>query len=590
MREIPRRTGERSVWVWLIRLMAVGTFLVIVKTIFVNYNIDSEYALAMSYRMLQGDHMFSQMWEPHQTSAFLCTFFMWLYYSLTETWTGVVVYLHIIGAVICLGVSWGLYRSLRRVTEKHVAVCICCYYLAARPKDMLFPEFSNMQIWFSTLLFIYLAAFLERQTHIFCLMLASVFLCLEIISYPSCILVFPIILFLLILYTQKKWRNVFLFSMCCAVQGAAYLCFFWLRMGDSFLKNIRNIIRGDEMHGIKMWQSVLKHCFGGADKVILLLAASLMLGTLLGWFLYRRRKKNVFCIQKKMDRIVWFFLLFFLLASVCAVVAPDNRTYVGIYPALFGVAIMNLKVCGMETRRRVVTGLAISGGSFLATIFLTNLGIFPTLKYCVLGVTVSLIPICESLKKTCVSERSRIYHVFPLLFCLTFIFQRGMLASMITYDQGNLFDLGNIVRSGPAVGMVSDYMGVYILNSTEEEWKQFVRPGDRVLLVGEPTVSTLAYLYEDVQVSAPSTICTPTYNEQMLEYWKENPEKYPNVVVVDCWYGELRVPEDSWIMQWIQQEYKPSTYVDGKYRRYYYRDEPSIMSDTGMMDVGSTFY
>ena len=46
------------------------SFLATVKTCFFNMNIDEEYAITLSYRILSKDRMFLEMWEPHQTSGF----------------------------------------------------------------------------------------------------------------------------------------------------------------------------------------------------------------------------------------------------------------------------------------------------------------------------------------------------------------------------------------------------------------------------------------------------------------------------------------------------------------------------------------
>lgn len=55
-------------------LLILGILLVNLKKMFVDFHIDVEYAVTMSYRLAMGDHMFSQMREPHQTSAFLLAF------------------------------------------------------------------------------------------------------------------------------------------------------------------------------------------------------------------------------------------------------------------------------------------------------------------------------------------------------------------------------------------------------------------------------------------------------------------------------------------------------------------------------------
>lgn len=81
------------------------------------------------------------------------------------------------------------------------------------------------------------------------------------------------------------------------------------------------------------------------------------------------------------------------------------------------------------------------------------------------------------------------------------------------------------------------------------------------------------YLYEDITIRVDSTICTPTYNEKLLQYWEENPDKFPDVVVVVCWFGQLNVDKDSWIMQWIREEFGENSYIDGTYQRYYRKPE-----------------
>jgi len=83
------------------------------------------------------------------------------------------------------------------------------------------------------------------------------------------------------------------------------------------------------------------------------------------------------------------------------------------------------------------------------------------------------------------------------------------------------------------------------------------------------TVDAINHLYVDAIISDSSTVSTPTYNESILDYWTVNPHKYPNVIAVQCWYGEMRVEDDTWIMQWINNEFKPDEVWDGRYWRFY---------------------
>lgn len=92
-----------------------------------------------------------------------------------------------------------------------------------------------------------------------------------------------------------------------------------------------------------------------------------------------------------------------------------------------------------------------------------------------------------------------------------------------------------------------------------------------ISVTGMGEIGSLEYLYEDVNICIDSTICTPTSSDRLLLYWEPNPDKVPHVAIVDCRFGELRIAEKSWIMQWINEEFGEDSYVDGTYLRFYRR-------------------
>ena len=178
---------------------------------------------------------------------------------------------------------------------------------------------------------------------------------------------------------------------------------------------------------------------------------------------------------------------------------------------------------------------------------------------------VSLVCLGEYVEK---QKRHLLRCLIPVFLILT-VFREGYITKPMNPEPTSILDIRGIVKSGPAVGMMSTYMGPYMVNTSMKEWQQYIEPGDSLLLVGREFVHTLGYLYEDTKIAVPSTICTPTYSESLLEYWQENPDKYPTVIAVDCWYGDLRVDKDSWIMQWIEETWQPDEIIDGAYWRYY---------------------
>ena len=108
-------------WKILKRIMLCASILATLKIIFFDYTMDEEYQIVMAYRNLQGDSLFKEMWEPHQTSAFMCIGLMGIYQLITGTYTGVVIFLRICTAIIqALLAVWG-YKVFVRFTKKEYA-------------------------------------------------------------------------------------------------------------------------------------------------------------------------------------------------------------------------------------------------------------------------------------------------------------------------------------------------------------------------------------------------------------------------------------------------------------------------------------
>lgn len=66
-------------------LLLAASLIATVKIIFFGFDIDEQYAVSMAYRLVQGDRMFLEMWEPHQTSAFFSAAFLGIYVHIFHT-------------------------------------------------------------------------------------------------------------------------------------------------------------------------------------------------------------------------------------------------------------------------------------------------------------------------------------------------------------------------------------------------------------------------------------------------------------------------------------------------------------------------
>lgn len=560
--EIERTSSNPSdkQMVFCLYLLLIGAVLVNIKSIFTDLDVDSEYAVAMSYRMLQGDNMFAEMWEAHQTSAFLTTFLMYLYKSVVGTLTGVVLFLHCIGVGIQGTIAVAYYHVMKKRVEPFAAFLGGIFFFIVRPKSIVFPEYSNMQIWFAMLLFLCLLHFFDEPKKKW-LLAASVCQCLLVLSYPSCLIVyFPVIL-ILYLYTEKKARNIIFFSAACLAQGMCYILYFAIRVGiGELVLSVKNIVESDSSHGgIAIGgEYYFTFLLRGCVWLICCFGAAVVAGGV--WYLVRRGSLK--------SKVLFISGIIMLLSDVAwAFFYREPYTYLIAYILLLLLGIGGVKYCNEEEKRVYVTGVLLSLGAFISTMLLTNLDFLSIVAYVVLSVAVSFVPLEKWMRKNMAFSSLLLKRGVLLSILAMILLHRGIMVKSMSGWYTNLLDLGGIVKAGPAMGIVTDYMGAYETNCDVEDWDIYIKDGDRLLLVAENVVNTLAYTYRDVTVGIHSTICTPTYDDKLLEYWEKYPEKEPNVIAVSCWYGDLRVSEKNWIIEWLED--KTYTWEDGRFWRFY---------------------
>lgn len=565
------KTGKSNTYRWIVGVLTIGVILVNIKNIFTNFNIDAEYAIAMSYRMVKGDGMFEQMWEPHQTSGFLVALFIKIYLMLFQTTTGLAVYLNTVGLILKFVVTVILYVTLKRSVNPHVLYLLSLFFMAVNPKNMLLPEFSNMQLWFSALLFCALFVYLQDQKKKIWLYCAVIALCFEVLSYPASVLVFGGVLVILCIYAQKKWQDILIVVGSCFTIGIAYVGLFVARMGIArFAEAVKYIVLGDKTHSIgvlQKWGAYIVEI----GKVGILVGICAIVAAVLAW---------VLSLFKNIDKRNYFLVLWAVCLCVyhfgSTLMVGDRYMYLTLYVVILLVAIWACRFCDSREKQIYILGITISGCNLIAILVLTNLTFLTSVAYLILGVALAFIPISKACEKLGIVKNILWRYAILILFCGVTIFRSGYLVRAMQEENTSVLDVlqaGGIVKAGPAKGIVSDYMGPYVMNSSMAEWEMYVNDADKLLIVGHEKISTIGYLYKDTEICVDSTICTPTYDEKLLKYWEQNPQKYPNVVVVSCWFGELKVARDSWIMQWIENEFQADIVVDGQYYRYYIKTE-----------------
>lgn len=123
---------------WILILLSV---VAAVNQLLIGFDIDEGYAVSMPFRLLQGDHLFADMWEVHQTSALLPAAFLWLFYQATGSTAYMVLYLRIVATLLHLGMTVLIYRKTRKYLTADWSLLFALLYLNLLPKWIISLDF-----------------------------------------------------------------------------------------------------------------------------------------------------------------------------------------------------------------------------------------------------------------------------------------------------------------------------------------------------------------------------------------------------------------------------------------------------------------
>ena len=180
------KKGEKFILLLLLFLSAVAA----ICKIWVGFDIDEGYAISMPQRLVNGEHLFRDMWEVHQTSSFLPALFLWVFEKITGGIEGVAMYLRIVATILHLLMTGVLFRMLSKL-DRGWRFLLCLVYFNFLPKWMISLDFSMQQIWGITLVIYFLGKIWEasRLRDCFGVGLALAF---TVLAYPGMVVLYPL--------------------------------------------------------------------------------------------------------------------------------------------------------------------------------------------------------------------------------------------------------------------------------------------------------------------------------------------------------------------------------------------------------------
>lgn len=541
------------------------------KNLLVGTDTDEGYGIMVGYRLAMGDRLLLDMWEPHQTSAIFTALFIGPFVCLTGGVNYLNLFLRAVFFPIQAGVSVFLYKTIRKTApqvEASVAALMGLLYYVTTPKSVFIPEYSNLHNWFFSLMVLCLLRYFGTKDSegsrvkgkLGYLVLAGIFMTCDVLAYPSMVLVFLCCMgFLLLRKSKRKVREVLAYALPCVLSAGAMLGYLLTYMTPQIMMQMVGEILGEGSHQTSVVEKLLDWGESLGETILILLAALLFAG-LVRWIVENKMKKQLPELLRQPG------MLFFLIVFVVQIGFWLFSSFNAIYPQLLLMALSLEGIYIYLRKDRSETlffrWILLVFVNYIAVLLLSNWEPMLLNTYLIMGAEAGLATLSCYWQKTSAHGKKALQ---VLCLCLVlgnaFSYTYLILGSQ-EYHASVVRNVRGINRQGLRAGILTDYMTAYRYNNNLEIWQEAVPDGSTVLYVGPSQFFSM--FGEHIQAS-PDTICTMVYDERLLDYWELHPERYPDVVVFESSYGDIRQEGDSFIWHWLMEDFQPAERKDYPY-------------------------
>lgn len=563
----------------LIVLSLVAAFVKIMT----GFDIDEAYALALPYRALQGDRLFQDMWEVHQTSYFMPYLFIKLYAIIMPSMEYLVLYMRAVTAVIHIGMSALVYVSCKkpavleeRSDGKAIAFIAALIYCSFLPKWILDMDFSMQQLWFFTLFLIFLFKGIKTENTnraMLFLFLSGLSLAMDVLAYPGMVLCYPAaIVCLIICGKQKKaalsqtWQQsvikpfIWLSLGCLAAAGIFFAAVFRYMSLQELLDAVPKVFM-DGAHqydfATKLSQYLMQWLEVLVQSAILLVPAAIV--TVAIWLLLKKPDRTLgflLCIVFEIETaalitfaglvVTWGpfrlqvrYIIQFAMALYLIAFGKKQEMYIKkqkYQDASESYADQKKQdaseLWNVQNGQRKQPLLELqwiwwfSLAAFLGVLLASNVGPTSSASYLVIGnmlfVGLTLLIGSEKEKKI-----RLLTWIGAILFVTSLLMCKGFYMRNTEYVPGDITDGLVQVKEGPLHGIYVKKEDALRFTSDYHTIQENTTKDDQVLFMG---TESLCNLYANGRIVSPTTISTPAFNEQWVEYFELYPEKQPTVI------------------------------------------------------------
>lgn len=559
-------------------VLGIAGLLGIVKTIFIGIDIDESYAISQAYRLLKGDKLISDMWEPHQFSAYPTALFLKLYVMITGSTDYAVIYLRLCGTLIHLLLAFFLYRVIRLWTTSGISLLVILMHINFLAKWIQTPEFEIMQYWLMLCTALCLITYFRKGRGTLLLVFSGIAMLLQLFNYPTMILLYFFYMFGLYKIDSPavvRRRAVLITTLSAFLSGLCVIGYLLsYQTVDELLINLGYVL-ADPSHTGESFFLRMRGFFIEFVWDILLFAVVSAVALPLVYLYYRLSHKTSSTLPRRKWLIQTGLLAFVLLcfAQMIGCLFLDQNQFF-LQERYLYITILGIVVYRIQGDKQLIPQLLYRFGlipavvSVFATALLTNMTLNVSYSKLFLGCIFTFL-----LMITCYDREEQKQLYLPISFLVMSLLVCKLVLMRVTGCLPvTIHARLQKIQNGPLGGvyLLEEYARAY--EADQDLLGQYVSSTDNLFIFGR---ESLLYVGCDAQVSVASVLSTSVFNQVFLDYLNLHPEKYPTVIAVDkrfalvpeyCYYLENHVVEE-----WIETEYRYSQKVESDYMTLYIR-------------------
>ena len=527
---------------------------------------DEVFNIGQSFRTIQGNLFLVENWDYFQTGDSFLTPFLYVFYRITGSTEGIVLFSRIVFIVLQVLLSVFLYKILSRFFESISALFAVMIYSTAVSFLLFYMWYDNWEIFFRLigLFLVFYAVAGEKtdakKTYISVFIAGIVHACM-VFAYPTMAAVYVYILILLFAYKRKQSTRANTFRALAYILGAALV--FAIFVVYVLMNGVSNLfIFNNVMSEAGLSSTGREGFFAFAETIskIKALIVENVIHYMFALIIFAVDIAMLYVFRKSRKRGIIFCSIMIagcIVLLMMTVFRSDSLNTLMTYLSLYTIPLY-LLIRKKSEKKNAYKDLIIvlSVSSLLAGIVYSMTALNGAIKFSAgarAGAIVTVLLLFELLRKSDMKLTPKIS--FGIIASLMMLLNVFALYSF-SFEGLKPYDCNTMIKSGIYKGIIDIPVSAKRYETVEKDLAEVITEGDKTITCGPFAMEF--YLMSDLKPDA-ANLWAPNNTGLLFAYY----DKYygePDIIVLHDSAWDETNPE---FIKFVDENYKLVKYTDG---------------------------